>query len=347
MRVSVTGGSGFIGSRFIKLFGEKFESVKSLDSKTIPLNDYDKILGSTKNTDILIHTAFDHGYKSNIVGIKNILKACKENGIKKLIHISTVSVYDLDFNDKLDENRPYSKFNDPYSKEKRKIEQEIEKYQDRSFDIVILQPTIVYGLGGNWTKYALHVCKAKEVRLPNNGENICNSVYVDDVASAIYQSCLSNIKYEKILISGDENITWNEFYLKQCKVLDDLALPSNCNIENNTNKNEFHSKNIINFIFILWFKTPLGNIFDLIIGTLKKLRARSYKSTSSDEEMRRFLKSDIGKNILTPLGITKKVHNCKSYADISKAKKLLNYNPKYNFDDGMKNIKDNILKVLK
>ena len=89
MRVAVTGGSGFVGSTFIKLFGEKFESIKSLDSKIAPLGDYEKILESTKDTDILIHTAFDHSY---ISGIKNILKACEQSGIKKLIHISTVSV---------------------------------------------------------------------------------------------------------------------------------------------------------------------------------------------------------------------------------------------------------------
>jgi nucleoside-diphosphate-sugar epimerase len=346
MRVAITGGSGFIGNRFIELFYDKFDSIKSFDSNSCPLDNYVKILEVTKDIDLLVHTAFDHTYKSNISGIRNILKACEQNNIKKLIHISTVSVYDLDIIGKLDENSPYSKLNDPYSKEKREIEKEISKYKDRGFDIIILQPTIVYGFGGNWTKYAFHVCKAKEVRLPKSGNEICNAVYVDDVANAIYQSCISKMKYEKILISGNKTITWKEFYQKQCSILKDLSLSSNCNIKNNKNENEFHSKRMINFIFILWFKTPFGNIFDLMIGTLKKLRAKSYKNTSSNDSLKEFLESDVSENILEPLGITKKVHRSKFNVDTSKAKEFLDYEPKLSFDDGIEKIKEDIEKVL-
>ena len=74
MKVAVTGGSGFIGSQFIELFGDKFESVQSLDSKSCPLDDYKKILKATKYIDVLVHGAFDHSYKKNIYGIKKILK---------------------------------------------------------------------------------------------------------------------------------------------------------------------------------------------------------------------------------------------------------------------------------
>lgn len=347
MRVAVTGGSGFLGSRFIEIYKDKFDEVVILNSQNSPLNDFDKLQENTKKVDILVHTAFDHNYKDNIVGIRNILEVCKRNDIKRLIHISTVSVYNPDIKGKLDESSQYSSINDPYSKEKRKIENEIDKYKDSNLDIVILQPTIIYGLGGNWTKYALHVCKSKALSLPNNGEDICNAVYVGDVANAIYQSCISSVKYEKMLISTSEYITWREFYEKQCHILKDLKLPSNCNIINNINTNEFHSKSVVNMIFLLWFKTPFCNIFDLAIGFLKTLRARKYTNTSSQKEMKIFLKSDLSENILTPLGITKKVHHCNFKVDISKAKKLLNYNSKYNFDDGIKSMTDTIEKVLK
>jgi nucleoside-diphosphate-sugar epimerase len=346
MKVAVTGAKGFLGSRFVELFNNDLEIVE-LTSSNAQLNNLEKIISQTKSCDVLVHTAFDHNYKDNIIGIKNILKACEANNIKKLIHISTVSVYDPDIEGILNENSPYSKINDPYSKEKRKIEKEIEKYKNSGIDIIILQPSIIYGLRGNWTKYALHVCKSKALYLPNSGEDNCNAVYVDDVAEAIYKSCLSDVKYEKILISNEEKLTWKEFYQKQCEILKKLDLPLNCKIENNSSKNEFHSKTIINFIFILWFKTPLGNIFDLIIGTLKKLRAKSYKNTSSKDELKEFLQSDILQDILTPLAITKKVHNCKFAVDVSKAKKLLDFEAKISFDEGCKRIKRDIEEVLK
>jgi nucleoside-diphosphate-sugar epimerase len=345
MRVAVTGGSGFIGSKFIELYSEKFESIKSLDSKIAPLGEYEKIIEATKDIDVLVHTAFDHSYKNNISGIKNILKACEQNGIKKLIHISTVSVYDSDNSGQLNENSPYSKLNDPYSKEKRKIEQEIEKYQGRGFDIVILQPTIVYGLGGNWTKYAFHVCKEKEVRLPDNGNKICNAVHVDDVANAIYQSCLSDVKFDKLLVNGSESITWKEFYSKHCAVLEELNFPSHCNIQNSTNENEFHKKKMLDVVFQLWFKTPFGNLFDMMIGVLKKLRAKSYSNTNSKEELKKFLQSEVGGNILEPLAITKKVHNCNFTVDSQKAKEKIGYKSLVSFDDGMRKLRDSLMEI--
>jgi nucleoside-diphosphate-sugar epimerase len=347
MRVAVTGGSGFIGSKFIELLGSKFESVKSLDSKNCPLNDYEKILESIKGVDVLVHTAFDHSYKSNILGIKNILKACEQNGIKKLVHISTVSVYDPDVSGILDESSPYSKLNDPYSKEKRKIEEEVEKYQDRGFDIVTLQPTIVYGLGGNWTKYAFHVCKAKEVRLADNGNKICNAVHVDDVANVIYQSCISDVKFEKFLITGSESITWKEFYLKHCEVLKELDLPSHCNLQISTNENELHKNKMIDIVFQLWFRTPFGTVFDMMIGVLKKIRSKSYLNTNSSEEIKRFLQSEVGENILEPLAITKKVHNCNFTVDSKKAKEKIGYENLVSFDDGINKLRDGVMEINK
>jgi nucleoside-diphosphate-sugar epimerase len=346
MKVAVTGANGFIGSRFIELYKNEFEIIK-LTSSNAPFNSLEKIIYRTKDCDVLVHTAFDHHYKDNIIGITNIFKACKVNNIKKLIHISTVSVYNPDIQGILNESTPYSKINDPYSKEKRKIENEIEKFKDSSIDIIILQPSIVYGLGGNWTKYALHVCKSKALYLPNSGDDICNAIYVYDVAGAIYKSCFSKLKYEKVIISNEEKLTWREFYQKQCEILKELNLPSNCNIENNSFKNEFHSKAIINFIFILWFKTPMGNIFDLMISTLKKIRAKSYKNTSSKDELKKFLQSDISQDFLTPLGITKKVHNCKFVIDTSKAKKLLDFEANISFGDGCNKIKNNIKEILR
>jgi len=345
MDIAVTGASGFIGSKFIELYGNKFNSIIKLDSKISPLDDYEKLTKLTKNVDVLVHTAFDHNYKQNISGIKNILKVCKENNIKKLIYLSTVSVYDPDINGRLNEKSQYSTINDPYSKEKRKIEKIIDDFQDNSLDIVVLQPSIVYGLGGNWTKYALHVCKSKALLLPNNGEDKCHIVYVDDVAQSIYKSINSNIKYKKILISN-ETISWREFYCNQCKVLKALSLPSNCNIINNENKNEFHSKRITNLIFILWFKTPFGYIFNLVIGILKKLRAKNYEDISSIEKLNLFLTSDITNDTLNPLGITKKVHGCKFKIDTKKLKNILKYESKYSFNLAMEKIKLDIQKVI-
>jgi nucleoside-diphosphate-sugar epimerase len=347
MKIAVTGASGFIGGRFVELFKDKFEIIK-LNSKNGPLDNYNKLIDKTEGCDILIHAAFDHNYKDNIIGIKNILKVCEKNKIKKLIYLSSISVYDPDINGILDENSPYSNLNDPYSKEKRKIEKIIENFKEKNekINIIILQPTIVYGFRGNWTKYALHVCKSQKTILPNNGRYNANIIYVDDVANAIYQSIYSNINYGKFLISN-ETITWKEFYCKQCQILEELNLPSNCNIQDVNNWNEFHSNTLINFIFILWFKTIFGNLFNMIVGKLKKLRAKNYNDLFSNEILIKFLKSSVSSNILRPSGITKKVHSSKFIVNTKKAEQILNFTPKYSFDYGLRKIKEDLQRILK
>lgn len=149
------------------------------------------------------------------------------------------------------------------------------------------------------------------------------------MANAIYQSCTSDVKFEKFLISGVKSITWKEFYSKHCEVLKELNLPSNCDIQNSTNENEFHKKKLVDVVFQLWFKTPLGNLFDMMIGVLKKLRAKSYSNTSNKEE----LKSEVNENILEPLAITKKVHNCNFEVNSQKAKEEIGYESLLSFQD--------------
>lgn len=346
MNISITGSRGFLASRFIEIYEKEFSKINKLNSDNSNMNDYSNLLLNTVNTDILIHAAFDHNYKDNIIGIKNILKVCYENKIKKLIHISSISVYDPDCSSSLCENSPYSKLNDPYSKEKVNIENEIEKYKDKNFDIIILQPSIIYGFNGNWTKYALHVSKSQGIYLSDNGDNICNAVYIDDVVRSIYQSCISNVTFEKFLISNNEIISWKDFYKKHSEILNNLNLKSNFNIIINQNNYEFHSNILVNLIFILWFKTPCGSLFNLMIGILKKIRAKKYYVTKSKDDIKVFLNADINNSILSPLGITKKMHNCKFRIDFTKSKNLIGYSPTFNLNDGIKEIENKIKELL-
>ena len=102
---------------------------------------------------------------------------------------------------------------------------------------------------------------------------------------------------------------------------------------------------LVDVVFQLWFKTPVGNIFNMMIGVLKKLRAKSYSNTSSKEELKRFLQSEVIKSILEPLAITKKVHNCNFKVSGQKAKEKIGYKGLVSFDDGMKKLKNSIMEI--
>jgi UDP-glucose 4-epimerase len=114
MRIGVTGGSGFIGSRLVKKLIEKGYEVINID--IIPpaqnefnfikadITDLNQIKNALKNIDLLFHLAGSVVEKSrkktyesfilDVLGTLNVLEACKANGINKIIFASSFYVYD-------------------------------------------------------------------------------------------------------------------------------------------------------------------------------------------------------------------------------------------------------------
>lgn len=328
MKIAVTGASGFIGKRFIELYANKFDDVIELNSRNAPLDNLNILVEKTKNIDVLVHIAFDHYYQFNQLGLDNIILACNKNGIKKIVFISTISVYHPELSGELTENSAYSTWLDPYSVEKQKLEKKLE---GQTFDTIILQPTIVYGVKGSWTNFAINACKSQSLDLPNFNA-VCNAVYVDDVAQAIFKSCFAkNVKFDKFLISGDNPTTWGLFYQKHNELLIKLGQESSLSITET--KHQFHHNKLINVLFLLWYKSPIGNIFNLFVKQIKLLREKRQPRVVQDVNV--LLTKELIPQPTHIVGITRQSNRCQFNVNIQKAKAILGYNPLYSFEQGM------------
>ena len=240
-QVFVTGGTGFIGTRFIQksiiewgfnvttlvrdysrlaklarfehgVINYEFGSIENINS-----------LDSVKNCDFVVHLAFDSSStKRNMIGLKNIIEKCKQYN-KRLIHISTISVYEPLKADHINEetkNVPPKSNN--YAFSKYLIEEEVlREIKENNFNAIILQPTIVYGpFGASWTDRIINQLNSGTVILPNGGQGICNPVYIDDLCEAIKLACIvENPKNRKFLISGPDSVTWGDFYVEFSKII--------------------------------------------------------------------------------------------------------------------------------
>ena len=133
MNILLTGGAGYIGSHIARLLEDTIHNVIITDLKTDGINlasDYDRLslLFANNKIDVVIHTAAkkavgesvekpEHYYEQNIQGTNNLLKAMKENNVKKIVLSSSAAVYGIQDSKPIKEDGPCNPIN-PYGQSK-------------------------------------------------------------------------------------------------------------------------------------------------------------------------------------------------------------------------------------
>jgi len=315
MKLLLLGGNGFIGRTFIKNYHLNFEItvvdnfLRGENHNIVIIEEIGDISKKSfieevsKNFDCIINFAYDRkDLTKNFKIIDNITTACLRNKITKLIHISSISVYDPYLTGNLTENSDYSRLYDPYSYIKRKQEKILEHFANKyNFcEVVVLQPTIVYGEGGNWTSHANKEIQKAVLFLPDMGNAICNIVHVDEVCESIYKvvnSGTTNNFFQRYLISGKSPITWKDFYKMHSE---NLRIRKNIEIENLKSRNLFHDSLVKNTIYRLLF-SKIGCYLILLLSKY------IYKFKNEPQYHLKKNKS----NVFNPIGINRLVHNSK------------------------------------
>jgi nucleoside-diphosphate-sugar epimerase len=222
--VAVTGAGGFIGGRVAQLLGQEPEVAeirkfsrrgeRANQVKRLRLDDVSTVGQALIGCGAVVHCAFNMYSMESNIRIADVLgRACAAARIR-LVHVSTAAVYEPLPDGNLNERFPVQ-LTDPYSATKAAIEDLLTEYSnDLGLDVVILQPTIVYGPGGRaWTDSPVRELLFGSVVLPNEGRGLCNAVFVDDVCLAAINAIKADIPAgERFLISGPTPVEWREFF---------------------------------------------------------------------------------------------------------------------------------------
>jgi dihydroflavonol-4-reductase len=169
-KIAVTGASGFIGNTVCRhLIKEGYQLrvlIRHTDEESLFGLDVQRVTGDLfisetldelmRDCDIVIHLAgkvsiypdeHDEILQTNIEGVKNIIAACKRNGVNKLIHFSSIHAHKGFGPDvPIDENTDYSTDkSSPYDYSKAQGEQLVIDARSKGFSTVIVNPTAVIG----------------------------------------------------------------------------------------------------------------------------------------------------------------------------------------------------------
>lgn len=213
-KVLVTGASGFLGRRTVEMLVEREFSVRALVRKTSKVGDLkrpgveiyygdvtdtESLRPAIEGVDFVIHTAADTtGTKDGarrvtIGGTRNILDLCTSLPVRKLVYISSCSVYgtaDCEDGQKLDENAPLERYPERrgvYSWAKVEAEKLVLDYMNQGkVAITCLRPGMIYGPGGqNYTPMMGFSLSNKIFVVIRNDGFILPLVYLDNLVDAI------------------------------------------------------------------------------------------------------------------------------------------------------------------
>lgn len=206
MKVTIIGGSGFIGTRIV----DHFTQFKGYDFRIVDIRDshfFNDIttIGDVRNqqqmdsalagTDLVILLAAQHRdnvtptslyYDTNVGGMRTTLHAMERNGVKRILFFSSVAVYGIN-KDNPDETSPKDPFNH-YGKSKWQAEQLLQEWHTMHADwnINVVRPTVTFGERNRGNVYnLLHQIQSRHFLMVGNGRNRKSMAYVGNIVAFV------------------------------------------------------------------------------------------------------------------------------------------------------------------
>ena len=238
--ILVTGATGLLGTELIQQLSSQNKAVKALYRNTPPtfshptlewvegdIMDIVFLEELMENIDTVYHCAglvsfspkdIERLYKINVEGTANVVNACLNCGIKKLVHVSSVaSIGRMPNSAVIDENTVWNSGdkNSEYAKSKHNGEMEVWRGVAEGLNAVIVNPSIILG-AGDWNVGSTKIFKTVYNEFAWYSSGVNGFVDVQDVASVMILLMESDIVNQRFILNAD-NLAYKDLFTSIAK----------------------------------------------------------------------------------------------------------------------------------
>ncbi len=351
MRVAITGASGFIGNRVVEMLHlgnihELVPVVYSNSSLALPARfnlpwrvcnhfSADELSGAFLGCDAVVHAAYGSPAKKMA---KAVYRAADKAGVRRVVVLSTASVYNQNPAPGITEDSPLPKDSaTSYNSAKISADRAIRRLRTTGkTEVVFLMPGVVYGPRSQWTAKVVRETAEGTAYLIGDGQGICNGIYIDNLVDAVRLAIdTPGIDNESFFVSDAETIRWIDFYRPLC-----LAIGSNVEKIHRINAPKATREPVNERIQVALHMVAASAPIQTMKPYVPRLLIQLYKAV-----MTSFLsKTDGPPSSFTPHGARQPqvtldmslLQQCSYKLPNTKAERLLNYRPSVTFEEGMK-----------